>query len=170
LDKSVTHSFRCGFLDDLEQATNGLIEDETNLRKALGRLWQVISESPDDTLRAASPAPKQENEDEKSQEDDQESRTTRAPDLVPPVHKVFITSYPFPDPSQPAPLEAQMDVLNKALVILRELQDDGREYVERLQEIREGIGDAKAQRSSIWDMVRERAIEEMEHDALGSLS
>jgi hypothetical protein len=158
-------------LDDLEQATNGLIEDETNLRKALGRLWQVISESPDDSLRTASPAPKQENEDEKNQEDGQESLATRTPTLVPPVHKVFITSYPFPDPSQIAPpLEAQMDVLNKALVILRELQDDGREYVERLQEIREGIGDAKAQRSNVWDMVRGRAIEEIEHDALGSLS
>jgi uncharacterized coiled-coil DUF342 family protein len=64
----------------------------------------------------------------------------------------------------------QLESLEKSLATLRELQDDGREYVERLQEIREGLGEVRAQRNGIWDMVRERVVLEMQDVAFGSIS
>ena len=95
-----------------------------------------------------------------------ESRLARAPDLTPAVHKLFVAcGYPVADISHGTP-DQQFETLEKALAGLRELQDDGREYVERLQEIREGLSDAKAQRNTIWDMVREKAIKELREEAL----
>jgi hypothetical protein len=140
-----------------------LIEGEATMRRALGRLWQVISEDPDQRSSDASVVPKQEDEDET---DDRARRLARAPDLTPPVHKLFMFSYsngePMFEPSHFASPETQLENLEKAMAMLRELQDDGREYVERLQEIRETLGDTRAQRNSIWDMIRERAVKELQ--------
>ena len=55
----------------------------------------------------------------------------------------------------------QRDTLEKSLATLRELQDDGREYVERLEEIREGLGEARTQRDGVWELVRKKAIQEL---------
>ena len=172
MDKSVTHTFRSRLLDELEQATNGLIEGETTLRRALGRLWQVMSEDPDKKEKS-SVVPKREEEDEQPQ-DSRAQRVARAPDLTPPTHKIFLSlSHPngAPPGYDPDPThfkEKQMETLEKSLASLRELQDDGREYVERLQEIREGLGDVKAQRNIIWDVVRERAIKELQDAAFAT--
>ncbi|KAG1773064.1 hypothetical protein EDD22DRAFT_858806 [Suillus occidentalis] len=142
MDKSVTHSFRSSLLDELEDPDRQLDEE------------RVI--------------PKQEEqEDIDDEEDEQERRMARAPDLTPTAHKLFLVSYvdngpPVIDPSQFASPEMQQDSLEKSLATLRELQDDGREYVERLQEIREGLGDTRAQRNIIWEMVREKAIKELQ--------
>jgi DNA-binding Lrp family transcriptional regulator len=65
--------------------------------------------------------------------------------------------------------ENQLSRLEKSLAILRELQDDGREYVERLSEIREGLGDVRAQRNVIWNMVRERAVKELQETAISTV-
>lgn len=174
MDKAVTHSFRSSLLDELEQATNGLIEGEATMRKALGRLWQVISEDPDERPGDTSLVPKREDEDEdeeeEEEEDERERRLARAPDLTPSTHKLFLLSYPNGgppvfEPSQFSSPEMQLESLEKSLAALRELQDDGREYVERLEEIREGLGDIKAQRDEIWTMVRERALKEMQDAA-----
>lgn len=54
--------------------------------------------------------------------------------------------------------------MEKALATLRELQDDGREYIERLEEIREGLGEVQTQRKGIWTLVRERALKEMTNE------
>ncbi|TEB39366.1 hypothetical protein FA13DRAFT_1725355 [Coprinellus micaceus] len=171
MDKSVTHTFRSRLLDELEQATNGLIEGETTLRRALGRLWQAMSEDPDKKEKS-SVVPKREEEDEQPQ-DPRAQRVARAPDLTPPTHKIFLISHPngAPPGYDPDPThfkEKQMETLEKSLAALRELQDDGREYVERLQEIREGLGDVKAQRNIIWDVVRERAIKELQDAAFAT--
>lgn len=172
MDKAVTHSFRSNLLDELEHATNSLIEGEAVMRRALGRLWQVISEDPDKQLDEERVIPKQEEqEDIADEEDEQERRIARAPDLTPTAHKLFLVSYsdnnspPVVDPSQFASPEMQQDSLEKSLATLRELQDDGREYVERLQEIREGLGDTRALRNTIWEMVRERALKELQDAA-----
>ncbi|KAG0703126.1 hypothetical protein DFH29DRAFT_1043576 [Suillus ampliporus] len=171
MDKSVTHSFRSSLLDELENATNSLIEGEAVMRRALGRLWQVISEDPDKQSDEERVIPKQEEqEDIGDEEDEQERRIARAPDLTPTAHKLFLVSYadngpPVIDPSQFASPEMQQDSLEKSLATLRELQDDGREYVERLQEIREGLGDTRAQRNTIWEMVREKAVKELQDAA-----
>ncbi|KAF8168285.1 hypothetical protein B0H34DRAFT_684954 [Crassisporium funariophilum] len=173
LDKSVTHTFRSSLLDELEHATNGLIEGEATMKRALGRLWQVMSEDPDKATDDASVVPKREDEDEEESEelDYQARRVARAPDLMPATHKIFLLSYPSGAPPNHDPshfTETQLATLEKNLATLRELQDDGREYVERLQEIREGLGDVRAQRNIVWDVVRERAVKELQEAAHAS--
>jgi len=167
MDKAVTHTFRSSLLDELEHATNGLIEGEATMRRALGRLWQVLSEDPDERANGVSLVPKREEEDEHPEEqDDKCRRLARAPDLRPPTHKHLLNDGPpvFDVPQFVSP-ERQLEGLEKSLATLRELQDDGREYVERLQEIREGLGEARDQRNGIWDMVRERAVKELQDAA-----
>ncbi|KAG6837040.1 hypothetical protein H0H93_015903 [Arthromyces matolae] len=164
MDKAVTHSFRSNLLDELEHATNTLIEGETMMNRAMGRLWQVINEETDKIAKDTSLIPKQEEENGVINEDDTEERIPHAPDLTPPMHKLFLPSLSDPpDPSHFSVPEMQLDILEKSLATLRELQDDGREYAERLQEIRDGLGDIRAQRDGIWDLVRERAVKEL-HD------
>jgi hypothetical protein len=169
MDKAVTHSFRSSLLDELEQATNSLIEGEATMRKALGRLWQVIAEDAEVRPGDAALIPKREEEEEDTNEEDgREQRIARAPDLSPAIHKIFLSergSAVVFEQSHFVTPEAQLDRLEKSVAIIRELQDDGREYVERLEEIREGLGDVRAQRNVIWDMVREHAVKELQDAA-----
>jgi hypothetical protein len=169
MDKAVTHSFRSSLLDELEQATNSLIEGEATMRKALGRLWQVIAEDSETRPGDTALIPKrEEEEDGTNEEDEREQRIARAPDLTPATHKIFLSergSAVVFEQSHFVTPEAQLDRLEKSVAIIRELQDDGREYVERLEEIREGLGDVRAQRNVIWDMVREHAVKELQDAA-----
>ncbi|EMD41659.1 hypothetical protein CERSUDRAFT_110234 [Gelatoporia subvermispora B] len=169
MDKAVTSSFRSHLLDELEYATNSLIEGETSVRRALGRLWQVMSEDPDLDVTDPSLVPKRE-EEEGDEQDERERRVARAPDLIPSVYKIFLSgppngSAPLYDPNVFTHPDMPLENLEKALANLRELQDDGREYVERLEEIREGLGDARTQRNGIWDLVRRKAIKELADEA-----
>lgn len=172
MDNSVTHSFRSNMLDELEHATNSLIEGEAILKQALGRLWQVINEDPGRRRRVEEVIPKREEADGNVGEDDLDGRLARSPELVPHAHKLFL-SYahdgpPILDPSHFASPQMQQDTLEKSLATLRELQDDDREYVERLEEIREGLGDVRAHRNIVWDMIREKAIKEMQDAAFNA--
>ncbi|ESK98481.1 hypothetical protein Moror_231 [Moniliophthora roreri MCA 2997] len=176
MDKAVTHTFRSRLLDELEHATNGLIEGEATMRRALGRLWQVMSEDPDQRSTDPQVIPKREDEDgdPTAQDERTNTRVANAPDLTPPIHKLFLVSTytnnnsiygeqsHFTSPPQ------QQENLERAMAALRDLQDDGREYVERLQEIREGLGDVRAHRNGIWDMVRERAVQELQDAAFAA--
>ncbi|KAI0639144.1 hypothetical protein C8Q77DRAFT_1079690 [Trametes polyzona] len=159
MDKAATHSFRSDVYDELEDSTNTLIEGETGLRMALGRLWQVMSENPDEVGVGTSLVPKREDEDA---EDETESRFARAPDLTPVVHKLFLSPNREYDGTQFSRAELQLETLEKSLATLRELQDDGREYIERLEEIREGLGEVRTQRNGVWDLVRKKAIQELQ--------
>lgn len=170
MDKAVTHSFRSSLLDELETATYNLIEGEATMREAVGRLWQVIAEESDkpsgDT--AAFTLKREEEDEGTNDEDERERRIARAPDLTPSIHKVFLAREREPvvfEPSQFVSPEVQLDRLERSIATLRELQDDGREYVERLEEIREGLGDIRAQRNVIWDWVREHAVKELQDAA-----
>jgi len=174
MDKSVTHSFRSSLLDELEQATNNLIEGEATMRKAMGRMWQAIAEdadkAPGNSTDPVVPLKREEEDEDEGvdREDERERRYSSAPDLTPAMHKIFLSQLGPPaafEPSQFVTPEAQMDRLEKSVAIIRELQDDGREYVERLEEIREGLGDVRAQRNVIWDMVREHAVKELQDSA-----
>lgn len=168
MDKAVTHSFRSSLLDELEIATNSLIEGEAAMRKALGRLWQVVAEDSETHSGDASLIPKREEDEGNNEEDERERRIARAPDLTPAIHKLFLSERrpaAVFEPSHFVTPEAQLDRLEKSVAIIRELQDDGREYVERLEEIREGLGDVRAQRNVIWDMVREHAVKELQDAA-----
>ncbi|KAI0067820.1 hypothetical protein BV25DRAFT_1819262 [Artomyces pyxidatus] len=174
MDRSTTHSFRSNMLEDLERATNGLIEGEATMKRAFGRLWQVLSEDPDRQRSGEIVVPKREEEDEEvDPEDEKERRLARAPNLTPPAQKLFLVPYanggpPVFEPSHFAHPDLQLETLEKSLATLRELQDDGREYVERLEEIREGLGDIQAQRDAVWKMVRTSAVKELQNMATGS--
>jgi hypothetical protein len=173
MDRAVTHSFRSPLLADLEAATNGLVEGETALRRALGRLWRAMSGADART----EVVPKREDEDGGADDDEEAQRVARAPDLTPAAHRLFVSSVePGPggavhEPSAfaggegLAPPEAQVEMLEKAISHLRDLEDDGREYVERLEEIREGLGDVRAQRDTVWRMVRTQAVRELQVQA-----
>lgn len=163
MDKAVTNSFRSRLIDELENATNNLIQGEAAMRRALGRLWQVMNEDPEQIPGNKPVVPKREDEGDESERD---RRLSRAPDLTPIVHKLFLSPpsdsitavydlFPHPD--------IQFESLEKSLATLRELQDDGREYVERLEEIRDGLGETRTQRNGVWDLVRRKAIKEL-HD------
>jgi hypothetical protein len=170
MDKGVTHSFRSLMLEDLERATNGLIEGEAGMKRAFGRLWEVLSKDPDRVHLKDAVIPKREDESEDANgEGDKERRIARAPDLVPPAQKLFIVTYPDGspvfDPSHFVHEDTQRENLEKSLSTLRELQDDVREYVERLEEIRESLGDIRAQRDEVWTMVRASALQELQRVA-----
>lgn len=172
MDKAAVRAFRSDLTGGLMTTITGLIEDEANMRMALGRLWQAMSEDPDKQPGDSSVVPKREDEDHApDNQGDRDSRFARAPDLTPIVDKLFLLSYPNGgppvfEPSHFASPEMQIDNLEKSLAALRDLQDDGREYVERLQEIREGLGDVRAQREGLWKFVREGAIAELHEEAI----
>jgi hypothetical protein len=187
----VTQAFRSRLLDDLDRATNGFVQAEASLKKALGRLWQAMSEDPDRIFPPTPPTgangdgherggapvvPKREEADDEPDEDEEErereQRIARAPDLTPSVHKIFLfpPAPPPPNnadgnaapPTSSTPLETQLELLEKSLAALREFQDDGREYVERLEEIRDGLGDVRSKRDDVWDLVRRKALHELQ--------
>ncbi|KAH9937452.1 uncharacterized protein B0H18DRAFT_970695 [Fomitopsis serialis] len=171
MDKAVTSSFRSRLLDELESATNSLIEGEAAVRRALGQLWQAMSEDPDQMPGGTPVIPKR--EDEGDGDDEKERRLARAPDLTPVVHKLFLSATsgrvtPSYDGVTYTHPDIQLDSLEKSMATLRELQDDGREYVERLEEIRDGLGDVRIQRNGVWDVVRKKAIAELQDAAANS--
>lgn len=169
LDRSIIFTFRSKLLNELEHATNGLIEGEATLRHALGRLWQVMSEDPDQKESETQIITKMEDEDEDAgEQDDRTKRIDRAPDLTPTTHKIFINNASdlTAHGSHLNLPETQFESLQKSILLLRELHDNGREYVERLQEIREGLGDIRAQRNTMWNTVRERAVKELQDVAV----
>ena len=169
MDPSVTHTFRSCLLDELESSTNNLIEGETALRRALGRLIQVLHEDPDRNEKEHQVVPKREDEGDSENDDPDVQRLARAPDLTPAIYKIFLDSIPNMtaqhDSRQQSREEAAFTNLEKSLGALRELHDDGREYIERLEEIREYVGHTRIQRNAIWDMVRDKALKELQDTA-----
>ena len=187
LDPAVAHSYRTHLLTDLQRTTDNLIQGESTLNHALGRLWKVLREEEhvaqtqdgDDARNKGSEpllngvaddvmdTDRREEIDEGDEEmSERERRVARAPDLSKPMHKLFLTPFPNGDthmmePSQFGSPQMQLENMEKALATLHELQDDSREYVERLAEIRESIGDVKRQRDVLWMKTRELALEEL---------
>jgi len=124
-----------------------------------------MSEDPDQKETWAHIITKVEDDDEDAgKQNDHIKRIDRAPDLTPTTHKIFINNASDLTAhgshlNQP---ETQLESLQKSILLLRELHDNGREYVERLQEIREALGDIRAQRNTMWNTVRERAVKELQ--------
>lgn len=124
-----------------------------------------MSENPDKKSEDADVVPKREDE-EAGEDGDRERRLARAPDLSPVVRRLFLTRYTDQaDPPYENSQLTQQERLEKSLAMLRDLQDDQREYVERLEEIRETLGEARTQRDAVWNLVRRKAIEELERTA-----
>lgn len=191
LDPAAQHSFRSGTLNDLERATCGLIEGEAALRRAMGRLWEVLS---DDSAtrtkiqaesRRSTTIPKQEDfdgEDGFSEREDGSEESdfpATVPEMISNLHRIFVNSHSegnvlqaghsVPAIYEPTPImvaQQQEETVEKGLATVRELQEDGREYVERLEEIREGLGWVRSQKRGLWTVIRERALKEMEEGEL----
>ncbi|KIJ45557.1 hypothetical protein M422DRAFT_250874 [Sphaerobolus stellatus SS14] len=163
LDPAAQHSFRSKMLSDLERATCGLIEGEAPLRRAIGRLFEVLGDDPEYKLkvqgeeRRSSTVTKTEdveNEDGLTEREGsvESDRPSALLDLSANIPKLFV------DSDEPQ----QEEFLQKSLLTLRDLQEDGREYVERLEEIRNGLGWVRSQKQSVWTVVREHALKEIE--------
>ncbi|GJJ09449.1 hypothetical protein Clacol_003672 [Clathrus columnatus] len=167
LDPAAQRSFRSGMINDLERATCTLIEGEAQLRRAMGRLWQVLSDNSDNRNRNSSTnqpvITKQEDTDDNENLSDQASNADSGQALLSQeplhdLHKLFLDTPPYgsnldsnaPVLEQSQRWDHQEEVLEKGVAVLRDLQEDSREYVERLEEIREGLGFVRNQRQSLW--------------------
>jgi hypothetical protein len=58
----------------------------------------------------------------------------------------------------------QVELVTRSMHAIRELQEDSKECMERLEEIREMLGKVKGLRDAVWAIMRSRAIGEMEHE------
>jgi hypothetical protein len=140
------------------------------MKRAFGRFWENLTKDPDEVHLKDAVIPKREDESEDTNpEGEKERRLARAPDLAPAAQKLSYPNRGSPvfDPSHFVHPDMQRESLEKSLSTLRELQDDVREYVERLQEVREYLGDIRAQRDEVWTMVRTIALQELQRMASG---
>ncbi|KAF8311277.1 hypothetical protein DL93DRAFT_2083497 [Clavulina sp. PMI_390] len=98
---------------------------------------------------------------------------------VQPLAKLFVSPVPIPlgafaalpggipatlapnGPSQIVDPSRQLDTFEWCLGVLRELADHGKEYVSRLEELRNGLGEANATRSAVWTACRQTALDEL---------
>jgi hypothetical protein len=58
----------------------------------------------------------------------------------------------------------QVELVNRSVLAVRELQEDSKECMERLEEIREMLGKVRSLRDAVWAIMRSRAIAEMESE------
>lgn len=163
LDPAAQHSFRSAMISELERTTCGLVEGETPLRRAIGRLWEVLNDDPDflsrtvrEDTRTATVTKTEDVEGEYTLTEregslDSEPLLPITPNLGSNIARVFL---PTNDPHQE-------EFIEKCLAALRDLQEDAREYVERLEEIRDGLGFVRSQKQALWTVIREHAIKEM---------
>jgi len=169
LDPAVQHSFTSTNLSELEGTATELIAGEAALRKAFGGLWRALEG--DLTRREVDHTRLDDDgDDPEDDEDDEESGRGGRHTEIPPLHKLFITPSPIPltgtESRTVLPPQSQLESLEWALGVLRELADDGREYTSRLEEIRDGLGRARAVRAAVWRESRAEALGEMRVDGI----
>ncbi|KAG8778787.1 hypothetical protein FRC12_024825 [Ceratobasidium sp. 428] len=176
LDPSVQHSFHSTTINELEKTATELIEAESALRRALGSLFRAMDVEADEDRRrfvlpgkgpAANGTGVQNGVTKPEPNGDIEDAEVSARALMLPIHRRFITPHPVPLPpiyesNMLINQETQIETFEKSLAFLRELMDDGIEFTERLEEIREGLGTERAIRKGVWKGVRLRALHEMD--------
>ena len=60
-----------------------------------------------------------------------------------------------------AKFRTEVEKWEKSVLALRELTDNAKEYFERLDGIREDLGEIRTQRNLVWTKLREDALEEL---------
>lgn len=154
LSPAVQRAFNGQDLKELEGTATELVAGEGALRKAFGGLWRALG---GDLER-----PREVGDDES----EEVQREFDERERIPPLHRLFISSTPISlpntDPHAVLSAKSQVESLDWALGVLRELADDGREYTGRLEEIRDGLGRAGDVRDVVWKCVRSEALAEME--------
>ncbi|QRV86198.1 hypothetical protein RhiJN_14216 [Ceratobasidium sp. AG-Ba] len=183
LDPSVQHSFHSSTISELERTATELIEGESALRRALGSLFRAMDVEADEDKRrfalagkssALNGIPIQNGLAKPEPNGDIEDAEVSARALMLPIHRRFITPHPVPLPpiyesNMLINQETQIETFEKSLAFLRELMDDGIEFTERLEEIREGLGTERAIRKGVWKGVRLRALQEMEAETVDAV-
>lgn len=184
LSPAVQHAFTTDNLLELEGTATELVAGEGALRKAFGGLWRALEGDLADHVRAedddrddgdhgtrtnsrsTSPTPGKNRENGNGHTNGNGNGTVNGlEEHAPPLHRLFISPASITLPTDPRAVlipQSQIDSLDWALGVLRELADDGREYTARLEEIRDGLGKAGEVRNVVWKAVREEAVEEME--------
>ncbi|CAG7846231.1 SubName: Full=Uncharacterized protein {ECO:0000313/EMBL:CCA68835.1} [Serendipita indica DSM 11827] len=189
-DPNVGASFRSNLLNSLERSASELIQSEIALTRALGRFWSALTESANRLSSEKRHAIMQEQEALLAEQRQADSVPPVAPvypaipddrlvELDPfttqdvtmrmftlPTHmrlEYFHTPTGAPEIISVAP-QHQVDLVKRSMLAIRELQEDSKECMERLEEIREMLGKVKGLRDAVWAIMRSRAILEMENE------
>lgn len=191
LDPSVQHTFTSTHLGSLQDTATELIAGEAATRKAFGALWRILQGDLQRRDRDHFDSPEDEDDDAEDQDLDERERDVRMslrrsrrdPNLaeVPPLSNLFVSPVPVAlgsggNPSVPAPgsngptasgterfisPQSQLETFEWCLGVMRELADHGKEYLSRLEEIRNGLGEAGATRAAVWRACRKGALDEL---------
>jgi len=159
-------------LGDINRAINNLIEGESAMKRAVGRLWQAVysMKKEEDTGGAAGssdvqktyPSPPHANGDVPG--DGNPFRAQENGDTMDAVDETMQDTFENDDfnsdevpklPSLPAFVSPGL------ISAISELAGDSAEYVARLEEVREGLGFTLGQRDALWMTLREKALVEM---------
>ncbi|KAF8343927.1 uncharacterized protein EI90DRAFT_3114577 [Cantharellus anzutake] len=160
LDPAIQHTFTSDNFDELSSTATELIAGEAGLRKAFGGLWRILE---GDIYRNEIVHTDEDNGRSPGPEDDDNEESRRITHL-PPLHRLFVTPSDIPLGPEPRTLlspASQLESLEWAIGVLRELADDGKEYTSRLEEIRDGLGQSRAVRGAVWRECRIEAVDEM---------
>jgi len=162
LDPAIQHTFTSDNFDELGSTATELVAGEAGLRKAFGRLWRVLE---GDIYRHEIVQGQIDEDGSHSPElEDEDGGDSRRPTYHPPLHRLFVTPSDIPLGPEPRTLlspSSQLESLEWAIGVLRELADDGKEYTSRLEEIRDGLGHARSVRGVVWRECRTEALDEM---------
>lgn len=166
LDPSVQHAFTSTHFTSLQDTATELIAGEAAMRKAFGGLWRILQGE----LQRRDPADSQDEDGgEEGDEDDMRvslRRWRRDPTLpeIPPLADLFVSPVPVAlggASDRYVSSQSQLETFEWCLGVMRELADHGKEYLSRLEEIRNGLGEAGAIRRSVWQACRKTALDEM---------
>ena len=173
LDPSVQDAFTSTHIASLQDTATELIAGEASMRKAFGGLWRILQ---GDLQR-----PEGESDEEvgEHEHDDEETvvdpadvraalkrarRGSALPQDIPPLAHLFVSPNPVAlggaNDRYISP-QSQLETFEWCLGVMRELADHGKEYLGRLEEIRNGLGDARAVRGAVWTACRKTALDEL---------
>lgn len=183
LDPNVQQAFTSTHINSLQDTATELISGEAAMRKAFGGLWRVLQ---GDLQREPSDNEDEDEEEEESKEGEDKERGKQSlraslrlarrgstlPQEIQPLAHLFVSPTPVSlgniggiggtGPSERLiPPPSQLETFEWCLGVLRELADHGKEYTARLEEIRNGLGQAGAVRSQVWGACRRAALEEI---------
>jgi len=176
MDPSVQHSFRSAMIGDINRAINNLIEGESAMKRAVGRLWQAIysMKKEEDTGGPAGPSEPQKTYPSPPHANGDIPGEGRPPrvqengDIMDPVDDAMQDIF---DPlenddfnSEEVPKVPSLPAFASPGLVshINELAGDSAEYVARLEEVREGLGFTLGQRDALWMTLREKALVEMQ--------
>lgn len=167
LDPTVQHAFTSSHFTSLQDTATELVAGEAAMRKAFGGVWRILQGD----LQRREPTDPQDECGEEGDEDEDDvrvslrvSRRDPTPPEIPPLADLFVSPVPVTlggASDRYISPQSQLETFEWCLGVMRELADHGKEYLSRLEEIRNGLGEAGAVRRAVWQACRKTAIDEM---------